>query len=121
MSNKLNLLIVEDNIDRINWFQKEFCDCRIIFAKTAKQGIRAINSEVFSTILLDHDLGDRVFVPSSDSNTGYQVALAIPNSINKDTPVIVHSWNPVGTFRILNVLPNAKRQIFGSFSRSILK
>lgn len=121
MNKLINILVVEDNKERIEWFKKEFGDCRLIVEKTAPRAKRWLNREKWDVIFLDHDLGDRVFVNSDDENTGYQVAKYIrANPKNHMTPVIVHSWNPEGAANIVSVLPHAHRAMFGTFNRSII-
>lgn len=118
----LRILVVEDNLDRIEWFQNEF-DYKFDLAKDAFAAIGLVNKSKYDMIFLDHDLGDRIFVDSSEPNTGYQVAKTIVNSLNNNTPVIVHSHNPEGVKNIQSVLrPNFSYWIpFGQFNKDILK
>ena len=114
-NNLPRVLILEDSEQRIKLF-KEFLGgkCRLHIYKTAWSAITNIQNLKYDLILLDHDLGGRVYVTEdSENGTGYDVAKAIPNTINKTTLVVVHSFNPTGVHNILNVLPNAKYIPFG--------
>jgi CheY-like chemotaxis protein len=112
----MKILIIEDDPARIFWFREKLRSiCEPVILETADEGARAVRQEQFDIIFLDHDLGGEVFVASEEKNTGYQVALAIPDSINGQTHVIIHSWNPIGAHRIKEVLPAAHRMAFGNF------
>ena len=117
----INILVVEDDDMRIQWFKTEFAEFNLKVVKTAQAGISYVENEKFDIIFLDHDLGDRIFVSSEDPNTGYQVAKAIVNSINSKTPIVVHSYNPVGVKNILSVLKDTAVSIpFGVFNKKLL-
>jgi CheY-like chemotaxis protein len=117
----MKILIVEDNEDRLNWFATEFKGTEeLALATTAEKGKYYVNLQKWDVIFLDHDLGGRVYVNSADENTGYQVAKEIVVSINKDTPVIVHSYNPAGVKNIMGVLKHAEAIPFGMFDKTIL-
>jgi DNA-binding response OmpR family regulator len=104
----MKTLILEDNENRINWFQQRFTDITMVdFARTAEEGIKLVQENIYSLIFLDHDLGDRIFVDSNDPNTGYQVAKAIVETDNKGAQIIIHSMNPGGANAIKSLLPNA--------------
>ena len=116
----MKILIVEDDMERVRKFKEMFSEYYITHVVDAISGIDFVKKQKFDAIFLDHDLGNKVFVKSEDHNTGYQVAKVIPLSINKTTPVVVHSWNPAGADNILKLLPNAVYKPFGSFSSNIL-
>jgi CheY-like chemotaxis protein len=117
----MNILIVEDNEDRIKWFETEFKGiAALTVVKTAEKGKYYVNLQKWDVIFLDHDLGDRVYVNSEDENTGYQVAKEIVKSINKDTPIVVHSYNPAGVKNIMGILKHAAAIPFGLFDKAIL-
>ena len=101
----MSILLVEDNENRIRWFQDKLP--KFDLAKTAAEGIKMVQEKVYNQIFLDHDLGNRIFVDSSDENTGYQVALAIAETTNKNANITIHSMNPGGARMIKNILPNA--------------
>lgn len=107
------ILILEDNDQRIIQFKKWFpCDTDIV--KTSKEAIELLKTYTPSLILLDHDLGDQIYVASGEG-TGWEVAKYIAeNNIKSD--VVVHSCNPVGAQNMVGVLPNAHWIPFGSFT-----
>lgn len=106
------ILILEDNDTRIEIFKKWFpCDVDIV--KTSKEAIELLKKNFYSICLLDHDLGDQIYVESGEG-TGWEVAKYITeNNIKSD--VIIHSCNSVGARNMLSLLPNANWFPFGSF------
>jgi len=101
----MRVLVVEDNENRIKWFQGKLAEFDI--ARTAEEGVKFIRENVYNLIFLDHDLGDRIFVDSEDPNTGFQVAKIIAETDNKEAEIIIHTMNPGGAIRIQSLLPKA--------------
>lgn len=66
-----------------------------------------VREKEYDLIFLDHDLGNREYVDSDDSNTGFQVAKAIKGTPNESTFIVIHSANPVGAENIRQELPQA--------------
>ena len=116
----MKILIVEDDQQRIDWFEREFKDADVVVVKEAEDGIREVEATKYDVIFLDHDLGGRAFVESHDPNTGFQVALAIVKSPNKNTPIVIHSWNPAGAGNMQSILKHAIYAPFSTFTKDIL-
>ena len=106
-------LLVEDDKNRISWFKKRIKDLDV--AENAEDAIDKVAKIKYTRIWLDHDLGGRVFVDSSDSNTGYAVAKTLAGSVNSSTDVVIHSMNPVGAANIASLIPHARLLVFGTF------
>jgi hypothetical protein len=87
------IFILEDNDERIKWFKKTFYFADLFITKFANVAIAELKTVKYDIIFLDHDLDGQVFVNSNHENTGYQVAKIIKDTINKDTPVVIHSLN----------------------------
>lgn len=118
----MKILVVEDSEDRNQHFRQWLQGHDFSIVLNAEDGIRQVHAKKYDVIFLDHDLGDRSGVPSDDPNTGYAVAKEIPNSINRDAQVIVHSMNPVGSQNILNVLSGkATHRVFGNWIEAAVK
>ena len=105
---KIKILIVEDDKNRIKWFKDELIEFTLDIVETAKLGIALCGTRKYDIIFLDHDLGGEIYVPSENDNTGYQVAKVMVNSINFETPVVVHSHNPSGAKNICSVLQKSQ-------------
>ena len=99
-SRTLRLLIVEDNQERLDLFQKwipqEF---RLTCARSAGRALEILrldSGRVYAGLLLDHDLDQDVAAASELQLSGRQVAERITRLINPDVPVLIHSVNPLG-------------------------
>lgn len=120
----MKILIVEDMDDRNKWFKDTFKDHELDMVNNSKEAIELVKNNKYDFIFLDHDLGNRIFVHSNDENTGYQVAIEIPKTENKQTPVVLHSWNPGGVKNMEIALKDNKNvyvSFFGSFDKNILQ
>jgi len=104
----MKILIVEDDKQRIRWFRENLIEHSVDIVETAASGIFLCQTKKYDFICLDHDLGGEIYVPSENENTGYQVSKAIVNSLNSETPVIVHSHNPSGAKNIQSILKHAE-------------
>jgi len=111
---------LEDNPERIKKFKQMFRKHDITVTDQAEKAIEYLKENKYDFILLDHDLGGDVYVDSNYKNTGYQVAKHISETMNKDTKILVHSFNPVGAKNMLDILPNANHMPFGTFNENIL-
>ena len=103
------IFILEDNSNRNAFFREvlpvKFPDALIEMHEDAESAIKALDKDThYDVILLDHDLGGRVFVKSSDPNTGYQVAKHIKENNISYGQCITHTQNPAGGKNIVSVL-----------------
>jgi len=119
----MNVLILEDNTERIKWFVDNLDDLHdLTICTTARAAIAALEGSEFNMVFLDHDLGGKTFVLSEDPNTGYQVALHIA-SMGQTFKVVIHSWNPAGVQKMADALRQHQGQVitkqFGQFDKSI--
>ena len=124
------ILIVEDDDNRIMQFKIQFLVYKdVIITKSSAEAVGLVKDIKFDVIFLDHDLGIcpetgdktcRVFLKSG-TGTGYEVAESIKDSINENTLVIIHSWNPAGANNMMKVIPNNVYAPFGTphFNRCV--
>ncbi len=85
-------------------------------AETAQEMISLLkkcieNNEVVEMLFLDHDLGLRQFVDSSDPNTGMEVVRWLEEyqqykAVPKIDQIIVHSCNPPASYAMEAALKN---------------
>jgi len=106
----VKIFILEDNEFRIKTFKQSLIGHSVDIVTTVKDG-RPLVEEKYDLIFLDHDLGGETYVPSGPE-TGYEMAQIISETVNKDTPTIIHSCNHAGSTSISFVLPHAKRVPF---------
>ena len=77
MSDRLRIMILEDDHNRINSFKTilELQVQDVSYHLTADSFIKTLSKEKFvDCIMLDHDLGGKTFVDTGDRNTGSEVA-----------------------------------------------
>jgi CheY-like chemotaxis protein len=108
----MRVFILEDFDIRIERFKKMFMDCELTVCKTADEAISILEKDLaFDLFLLDHDLGERIFVSIEDENTGSRVAKFLSDKDVKGQ-IIVHSCNPIGAKNMLYYLPKATYKPF---------
>ena len=104
----MKVLIFEDSPERIKTFQRILKNHDLYFFNQVEEAKKAFDVlGPFDFIFLDHDMDGRVFVPSEEENTGYQLAKYIAQK-GTNAEVVVHSMNMPGVEKILGVLPQAK-------------
>lgn len=91
------LLIVEDNISRVDSF-RHWCPepFRIVWAKSAGVALGVLERDrgsVFSGILLDHDLFEATVTNTDIHLCGMDIAQSIITNIYRDVPILIHSMN----------------------------
>ncbi len=93
------IFILEDSKERIDTFKKYLeKDYNLAIYDNVEKAIEYLSSteDDIVTLLLDHDLDGKVYVPSHEKNTGYQLAKYIEDTGKKYPQIIIHSMNPVG-------------------------
>lgn len=109
----MKILILEDNEFRINTFnerlKEKFEDCELFFVNNIEDAIKYFDEHnPFDLIFLDHDLDGRVYVDSSELNTGYQFAKYLNEKLTNSPIIIIHTLNPVGAENMANALQGRK-------------
>ena len=105
------ILVLEDNLERIKAFRELFIGKTVTYTDQAHVAIEMVQKTKWDIIFLDHDLGGEIFVDSEKQNTGYQVAKVLPESMNAETPCIVHSMNWMGANRMCEVSPGNTHKV----------
>ena len=111
----MKILILDDMQERHEAFSKKYKSpaYKLTHVISAKKCIEALEDEEFDMVCLDHDLGGKTFVTSGE-NTGYEVCEWITNNVDKvkDTPIVIHSYNPVGAKNMAKKLAEVKVYAF---------
>jgi DNA-binding NarL/FixJ family response regulator len=101
----MKILILEDNPIRIEQFRQLLKNQELTITDTvscAEELCKQINYDI---MFLDHDLGCRIWVDSQEENTGYQfVKWLVEISLQRKALIYIHSMNPVGANKMLNLL-----------------
>lgn len=117
----MRVLIVEDNQERLKVFLGHLKNVDRDITANSKIAVDLVKKVKYDIIFLDHDLGivpetgektNGVYLTSGEF-TGYEVAQEIPKSINKDTFVVIHSYNRVGAEKMQSVLDKCDYAPFG--------
>jgi len=109
MSSLISILILEDNHERHRAFRALYFNDNLVIVETADDCIHELKIKKWDYLLLDHDLGGEVYVPSEEPNTGYQVAKFLEeNPEHKPRKkIFLHSLNTVGRQNMQAALPEA--------------
>jgi CheY-like chemotaxis protein len=94
----LSILIVEDGDNRIEVLRRLYAQHELTVCRDGQSAMTTLRTGAFDLIHLDHDLEGEL--------TGVDVAEKI-RLVCPETPVIVHSENPIGANSIARVLPSA--------------
>lgn len=113
---KIPLLIIEDDSERIRWFEMHMPqDFRAVPVQSAGRAIGLLSRDsfpakrkhVYGGILMDHDLDMQTVMREEHSFTGSHVIEAIIRHISNEIPVLVHSMNPQKAPGMVNKLNGA--------------
>lgn len=103
----MKVFILEDSQHRIDFFKETMSKHKLFVAKDVEKAKDVFEkNKPFDLIMLDHDLGGRVFVNPREENTGYQFAKFLKNQNNK-TLIVIHSSNVNAAALMKNILYNA--------------
>lgn len=103
------IFVLEDNQARIDFFTNIFGNIAYFVTKQVDVAIRELKRTKFDLIFLDHDLDD--INEQEDERlrerekTGLDVANILRDTINCETPCIIHSVNPVGAGNMVKAHP----------------
>jgi len=105
------VMILEDDSGRINQFKSilELQVQDVSYHLEAEDFIKQLSKETrVDLMLLDHDLGGRVYVDMEEKNTGSEVVRYIVGHKDeekfKSTKIIVHSYNTVAARYMVDLL-----------------
>ena len=110
-----NVLIVEDDEERIKWFRREIPPSwNVLDTKDPVQAVKWLMSHEFDYIFLDHDLDFEAYedqeCKNDSSTTGYAVALWLEahNDKQPGAEIFIHTCNTVGGDRMFQALKGRK-------------
>jgi hypothetical protein len=106
------VLVLEDTEDSISWFRQRLP--KAVFARCAKDALRALSQQDFKVVFLDHDLHWLHADNSIFKGTGKEVARFL-NEKEFQGIVVIHSRHEEGAAAMKKHLPTAKLAPFGEF------
>ena len=103
-----NILILEDDPERMKKLRQFVIGYSHIWCKTSTEAINALKGQKVHWVMLDHDLADEHYIKSPDdyilAGTGQDTADWIAAFKPDIRGVIIHSLNPVGSMNMKRVL-----------------
>ena len=110
----IRVFLLDDDRRRHRWFAKRFHGDFVDVAVDVKQAQEFLAANSYDAIFLDHDLRPEHYgsTINDDEKTGYAIAhfLASHPQLQRAAFIMVHSYNPEGAMRMVEVLRNAGRQ-----------
>jgi CheY-like chemotaxis protein len=115
---RVNVLIVEDNPERVDWFRLQLAGHVIDHTAEVAKAIAWLEVGEYGAIFLDHDLEEHHYAfldgrPTSfDDETGYAVArwLGANPAASPAARIVVHSMNWPAGRRMVAVLEDGDRK-----------
>lgn len=105
----MNVLILEDNPERMKQFKRALIGKIIYHAKTPREAIAFLRSNQIDVAFLDHDLGGTGEPETPGEDTGWWVARWLKNHPQfMPNQVIIHSLNHAASKLMKAALPNAE-------------
>ena len=104
----MKIFILDDMQERHDACRKKFPDAEIISTYDAKGAIAILSANLsYDLIALDHDLGGKIFISTSEENSGSTVAKFLADKDIK-CKIIIHSLNYWGAKNMMSYLPKAE-------------
>ena len=110
----MNILILEDNNERIKQFRKNIAPSHLLFVTDdAEMAIEFLKEMKFDVLFLDHDLGTIENESTDNKNTGSEVARFLAANTDKiPDNIFLHSLSVPGRNYMNSLLPMAKQLPF---------
>lgn len=89
MDKVLDILVLEDNKNRIKWFKQVFNDCGIMFTKDVDVMCDELRTKDYDVIFLDRDIGE-----PDGGKTGEDVTkIMMKEKLAQASTIIIHTFN----------------------------
>lgn len=103
----MRVLVLEDNAQRMDWFEQVLIGCEVYWAWTVDKAIAWLEHYDFDAIFLDHDLCDEHYTylfegkeltPDLLESTGRKVAEWLRDNPNRSPKarIVIHTLNEAG-------------------------
>lgn len=109
----MNIVVLEDNIIRINKFKRELIGNNVVYFEHAIDCIEYLKKdETIDLLFLDRDLnGTQNNTDENDTDTGSTVVKYLVENKREIGHIIVHSLNSVENVNMFNDLSKAKYSV----------
>jgi hypothetical protein len=109
---KLNIFILEDTQERIDWFKKQFDNHYLTIAEYVNEPVcQCLKDRKFDLIFLDHDLEDHLTRPTNVKTGNTLAKYLVKNNLQSQAIFYVHSMNPIGANNIVRTLNDAGYEV----------
>jgi len=103
---KLNIFILEDSQERIEYFKKQFNNHYLTIAENINEPVyQCLKTKKFDIVFLDHDLENHLLRQEKNGHT--LAKYLVKYKLQSHAIVYIHSMNPIGANNILKTLTNA--------------
>ncbi len=101
----MKILILEDNLTRVEKFKQLFKNQELYIFDDILEALDACEKNDFQILFIDHDLDNKIWVHSQEENTGWNfIRILINRGLCKNSLFYLHTMNPIGANRMLNML-----------------
>lgn len=112
----ISVFLLDDDERRHRWFEKRFDGDVVTVAETVEEAKKALESEAFDAIFLDHDLLPHHYVSNDHddyNNTGYAIAewLNEREDLQRAATIIVHTRNADAAIPMVMKLRESGRNV----------
>jgi hypothetical protein len=112
---KLNIFILEDSPERIEYFKKQFSNHNVIIFSKISESMEEIGyllrKRNFDIFFLDHDLQDHLTRIGIEKNGNTLAKYLVENNLQKQAIFYIHSMNPIGANDICRTLNDAGYEV----------
>jgi len=103
----MKILILEDAQERIEFFNRVYKNHTLFITDSLNyaQNLVKYKGIEFDIMFLDHDITTNDLIAIKEENTGYDfVKFLVADNLQKQSIIYIHSMNPVGANKMLNLL-----------------
>jgi formylmethanofuran dehydrogenase subunit B len=92
-----NIFLLEDSLERINWFKETFSECPIVHTKDVQEAIDILKKTDFDIVFLDRDLSY-----SNPTENGEYVTRKMKElKLALNSIIVIHTVNPFGQISMM--------------------
>ena len=117
----LRILVIEDSELRGQFLSDKFSEHEVQVVKEPLAAVESLNHAKYDVVFLDYDLTAAPSQTLIEKGTGIYVAKRLCETINKSTPVVVHSMNIRAAEYMVGLIENAVMMPFNRLREELEK
>jgi len=110
----MRILVLDDNDNRLKTYKYHLSGTNVTCVKTAKDCIEKLKDNDYNFVMLDHDLGDEVFVDSNRPDCGMEVVRYLEANLTKTHCIFIHTANDYARNNMVGKLKSAGYNVVDS-------